>query len=462
MDEEGTGTGIDINFGDDKSVIKVIGVGGGGGNAVNYMFRQGICNVDFVICNTDKHALNKSPIPFKIQLGEKGLGAGNKPDIGRQAANESLPKIQKMLEGTEMVFITAGMGGGTGTGAAPVIAQAAKDMDILTIGIITIPFLFEGPNRVYQALDGVEEMRKHVDAILIINNERIKELYGDLTLRNAFSKADNVLTIAAKGIAEIITVPGYVNVDLNDVRTVMTDSGEAIMGAGKAAGVNRAMEAIRNSLDSPLLLSTDISGAKDILINISSGEDEVTMDEIDIITGHLKKIVGPGTQIIWGATFDETLGEDLNITIVATGFNINTREIIDRMSSKADPPVSQVTEKPPVQEQPQAPEKKRADLGFYYGKRTPDKTPFRTRYSETSPSPGYDEGGVDTAEIDLDDEENIERMEKTPAFHRQQEKPSNKNSGQYSQDDISYFSIGKEDNEFKLKSKNNYLHNNVD
>ena len=452
--------GIDIVFNDDKSIIKVIGVGGGGGNAVNYMFKQGICNVDFVICNTDKHALNKSPIPIKIQLGEKGLGAGNKPEIGRQAAIESLPKIQKMLEDTEMVFITAGMGGGTGTGAAPIIAQAAKDMGILTIGIISIPFLFEGTNRVYQAIEGVEEMRKHVDAILIINNERIKALYGDLTLSNAFSKADNVLTIAAKGIAEIITVTGYINVDLNDVKTVMTDSGDAIMGSGKASGADRAVEAIKKSLDSPLLLSTDIRGAKNILLNISYGEEEVTMDEVGIVTDYLQKQVGPDTQIIWGATFDETLGEEVNVTIVATGFNLDTQTLSNHIQhpneKRPQEPEKPVTQAPPKEE-------KNIDLESYYGKNVGNI--IKKNPPQGGSKPGtLQEESKRVVTLDLDDDTNVDQMENVPAYKRKQQGGEISDAYQepLSSDEVSRFSIGKDNDGFELKDKNGFLHDNVD
>jgi cell division protein FtsZ len=438
---------------EDKSIIKVIGVGGGGGNAVNYMFRQGICNVDFVICNTDKHALNNSPVPIKIQLGEKGLGAGNKPEIGRQAAIESLPKIQEMLEGTEMVFITAGMGGGTGTGAAPVIAQAAKEMGILTIGIISIPFLFEGTNRVYQAIEGVEEMRKHVDAIVIINNERIKALYGDLTLKNAFSKADNVLTTAAKGIAEIITVTGYINVDLNDVRTVMTDSGDAIMGSGQATGADRAVEAVRNSLDSPLLLSTDIRGARNILLNISYGEEEVTMDEVGIVTDYLQKQVGPNTQIIWGATPDNTLGEELNVTIVATGFNLDTQTISNQLQRPRPPePEKPVTQAPPKEE-------KNVNLESYYGREV-DNFVKKNPPQVTSPKQGApQEENKRVVTLDLDDDASLDQMENIPAYKRKQGDTYSEPS---SPDNVSRFSIGKEGDELKFNDKNDYLHNKPD
>ena len=314
----------------ERPIIKVIGVGGGGGNAANYMFKKGITDVDFVVCNTDKKALNASPIPTQVLLSDKGLGAGSKPEIGRQAAIEHLPEITEILkDSTEMVFVTAGMGGGTGTGAAPVIARAAKDMGILTVGIVTIPFLFEGRKRVQQALEGLQEMRKSVDAIIIITNERIKELYGDLTMSKAFNMADNVLATAAKGIAELITVTGYVNVDLEDVRTVMTNSGDAIMGSAIARGEDRAITAIQEALNSPLLINNDITQAKSILLNITSGvdENEATMGETSIITNYLEELRGGESNMIWGNTQDPELGDALQVTIVVAGLNLTDEEI---------------------------------------------------------------------------------------------------------------------------------------
>jgi cell division protein FtsZ len=315
---------------DTKPLIKVIGVGGGGGNAANYMFSKGIKDVDFVVCNTDNKALIQSAIPNKIMIGEKGLGAGNKPEIGRQAAIESQVEIDKILdEGTEMVFVTAGMGGGTGTGAAPVIAKAAKKKGILTIGIVTIPFVFEGRNRLKQAIEGLEEMRKSVDAIIIITNERIKQMYGDLSLSNAFSKADDVLATAAKGIAELITIPGFVNVDLNDVRTVLTNSGDAIMGSAIANGENRALDVIQEALKSPLLINCAINTSDNVLLNIASGigENEVKMDELGEITNYLQNQLKPGAQIIWGNTYNESLGDNLQVTIVVTGLKIDDKTL---------------------------------------------------------------------------------------------------------------------------------------
>ncbi|WP_461631065.1 cell division protein FtsZ [Labilibaculum euxinus] len=309
----------------ESSIIKVIGVGGGGGNAVNYMYKQGIKDVDFVICNTDAQALETSEIPVKIQLGEsltEGRGAGNKPERGEQSAIENLEDIIEVLaDNTKMVFITAGMGGGTGTGAAPVIAKAAKEMGILTVGIVTIPFRFEGRQRLHQAIEGINKLKENVDSLLVINNEKLSEIYGDLKLSTAFSKADDVLATAAKGIAEIITLHGYINVDFEDVKTVMTDSGVAVMGSASAEGEDRAVNAIREALTSPLLNSNDVRGARNILLNISSGQEEVTMDEVGQITDYVQEAVGDSASIIWGTGQDLALGKKVSVTIIATGFD---------------------------------------------------------------------------------------------------------------------------------------------
>jgi cell division protein FtsZ len=306
------------------SIIKVIGIGGGGGNAVNHMYNQGITGVDFVICNTDAQALELSPIPNKIQLGTtltEGLGAGAKPEIGKNAAIEDIDNIRKILENnTKMVFITAGMGGGTGTGAAPIIANLAKEMGILTVGIVTIPFSFEGRRRKDQAETGLEELRNSVDTLLIINNDKLRMLHGNLKMSEAFSKADDILLIAAKGIAEIITVTGYINVDFEDVKTVMKDGGTAIMGSASAEGDNRAIEAVTKAISSPLLNDNEIEGANYILLNITSGEEEITMDEIDEITEYIQKESGGTADIIWGNGVDETLGNKVSVTVIATGF----------------------------------------------------------------------------------------------------------------------------------------------
>ena len=306
------------------TIIKVIGVGGGGGNAVEYMYEKGICDVDFVICNTDYQALRNSPIPCKIQLGKEltaGHGAGNNPAMGEKSAQESLADIEAILKkDTRMAFITAAMGGGTGTGAAPVIAKLSKDMGILTVGIVSVPARFEGPKRLDQARDGLRRLKDHVDCLIVIDNEKIKSIYGSQTISQAFAKANDVLNIAAKGIAEIITLPGYINVDFADVRTVMTDSGVAIMGAAQASGEDRAIRAITEALESPLLNNNDILGAKDIILNITSGTDEITMDEMSQITSHIIRKVGNNAAVIWGVGTDPDLGDAVSVTIIATGF----------------------------------------------------------------------------------------------------------------------------------------------
>lgn len=325
-----------VNFNLDEispTIIKVIGVGGGGGNAVEYMYSKGICDVDFVVCNTDAQILENSPVPVKIQLGvtlTEGHGAGNNPEIGAKSAEESLEEIKEMLrKNTKMVFITAAMGGGTGTGAAPVIAKLAKEMGILTVGIVSIPARFEGPKRLNQAREGLKSLKDHVDCLIVIDNEKIKKIYGSQTISAAFAKANDVLNIAAKGIAEIITLPGYINVDFADVKTVMTNSGVAIMGAAQASGEDRARRAIQEALDSPLLNNNDIRGAKDILLNITSGTEEITMNEMTEITSIIIHEVGDSAAVIWGVGTDESLGDAISVTIIATGFPKDDIDIID-------------------------------------------------------------------------------------------------------------------------------------
>ena len=309
---------------DQSSIIKVIGVGGGGSNAVNHMYRQGIKGVDFIVCNTDHQALDMSPVPVKIQLGQSltdGRGAGSIPDVGKNAAIENLDDIKAILEkNTKMVFVTAGMGGGTGTGAAPVIAQVARELGILTVGIVTVPFTFEGKKRRSQAELGLDKMRDAVDTLLIINNDKLREMYGNLSLINAFEQADDVLAIAAKGIAEVISVTGQINVDFNDVNTVMKDSGVAIMGSSEADGEDRAIKCVENALASPLLNDNNIQGAKYVLLNITYGKNAVLMDEITEITDYIQEEAGSTADVIWGHGYDEELGDKLCVTIIATGF----------------------------------------------------------------------------------------------------------------------------------------------
>ena len=307
-----------------SNVIKVIGVGGGGSNAINHMFKQGIKGVDFVICNTDAQALQNSAVPNKIQLGvglTEGLGAGANPEVGQQSAIESIEEIEKMLDNnTKMVFITAGMGGGTGTGAAPVIAQLAKERDILTVGIVTIPFQFEGKVRSEQAMAGVERLRKQVDSLIVINNNKLREVYGNLGFKAGFSKADEVLSTASRGIAEVITHHYTQNIDLKDAKTVLSNSGTAIMGSATAAGDNRAKDAIIAALDSPLLNDNKINGAKNVLLLIVSGTSEITIDEIGEINDHIQTEAGNNANIIMGVGEDESLCDAIAVTIIATGF----------------------------------------------------------------------------------------------------------------------------------------------
>lgn len=322
-----------------SNVIKVVGVGGGGSNAINHMFQQGIKGVDFVVCNTDSQALQNSPVPNKIQLGvdlTEGLGAGANPEIGQQAALESIEIIEKMLDAnTKMVFITAGMGGGTGTGAAPVIAQLAKERDILTVGIVTIPFQFEGKVRTDQAMQGVEKLRKQVDSLIVINNNKLREVYGNLGFKAGFSKADEVLSTASRGIAEVITHHYTQNIDLKDAKTVLSNSGTAIMGSATATGENRAKDAIISALDSPLLNDNKISGAKNVLLLIVSGTHEITIDEIGEINDHIQAEAGYNANIIMGVGEDETLGEAVAVTIIATGFNAEQQsEIVNTEPQK--------------------------------------------------------------------------------------------------------------------------------
>jgi len=306
-----------------NSIIKVIGVGGGGSNAVNYMYEQGINGVDFVVCNTDAQALDASPVPLKIQLGAtltEGRGAGAIPEVGRNAAVENLDDVMRILtKNTTMVFVTAGMGGGTGTGAAPIIAKAAKDLGILTVGIVTVPFMFEGRKRKNQAEQGLKEMRDSVDTLLVIKNDKLRELYGNLTLKDAFSHADEVLCTAAKGIAEVITLTGEVNVDMNDVNTVMKNSGVAIMGSGRSTGPDRAMTAVTEALESPLLNDNDITGAEFVLLNVTHGPDAVTMDEVMEIPDYIHDKAGMRAEVIGGYGEDSTLGYELCVTVVAIG-----------------------------------------------------------------------------------------------------------------------------------------------
>ncbi|MCW3083647.1 MAG: cell division protein FtsZ [Bacteroidetes bacterium] len=310
---------------DNSSIIKVIGVGGGGSNAVNHMYKQGIKGVDFIVCNTDQQSLDISPVPLKIVLGSsltKGRGAGSLPEVGKNAAIESIEEVKALLaNNTEMVFITAGLGGGTGTGAAPVIAQAAKEMGILTVGIVTIPFGFEGKKRKAQADAGLEALKSNVDTLLVISNDKLREIYGNLKVTEAFGHADDILTTAAKGIADIITTTLQINTDINDVKTVMKQSGVAIMGSAQASGEHRSLRAVEQAMASPLLNDSNIKGARYVLVNVTCGEDEITMDELGEITDYIQDAAGMTAEVIKGYGVDPSLGDKVNVTIIATGFN---------------------------------------------------------------------------------------------------------------------------------------------
>ena len=399
-----------VDFGEPEKkecIIKVIGVGGGGGNAVNHMYREGIHDVSFVLCNTDNQALNDSPVPVHLQLGKEGLGAGNKPEKAREAAEESIEDVRKMLgDGTKMAFITAGMGGGTGTGAAPVIARESKKMGILTVGIVTIPFRFEGERKIDQALDGVEEMAKHVDALLVINNERLREIYPELSILDAFGKADDTLSVAAKSIAEIITVHGLINLDFNDVKTVLKDGGVAIMSTGYGEGEGRVKKAIDDALNSPLLNDNDIFNSKKILLSLSFSGDKSTgkgglmMEEMNDVNDFMAKF-DTKFEIKWGLAEDPALGDKIKVTILATGFGI---EDVDGMNSHIKKHTQEENERRAEEEEREAERKLRRER-IYGGdgkaskyKRRPHIYIFRQE--------------------DLDNDDVISAVESTPTYKR--------------------------------------------
>ena len=366
MSEEITMMPFDIPASSTSCIIKVIGVGGGGGNAVNHMYKEGIHDVAFVVCNTDCKALEESPVPTKVQLGHEGLGAGNRPQKAREATEESLSEIQNMLnDGTKMVFITAGMGGGTGTGAAPLIAKVAKDMDILTVGIVTIPFSWEGHKKIDQALDGVEEISKNVDALLVINNERLGEIYPDLSVISAFAKANDTLLIAAKSIAEIITMRGIINLDFNDVKTVLKDGGVAIMSTGYGEGESRVTTAINEAQHSPLLNNNDIFQSKKVLLNIAySSEHELMMNEMEEVSEFMSKF-NSDFETKFGMAIDDSLGSQVKITLLATGFgvqDIHMKEMDERMKMRT------IEEEKRQEELEEKEEEKRLRREIFYGK----------------------------------------------------------------------------------------------
>lgn len=469
-----------------SSIIKVLGVGGGGSNAVNHMFRQGIKDVDFIVCNSDAQALANSPVPVKIQLGAsltEGRGAGNKPEVGRQAAIESLDALSEILSvNTKMLFITAGMGGGTGTGAAPVIARAARELGILTVAIVTIPFKNEGPRRVNQALDGIAELEKQVDSLLVINNEKIRQIYGDLKLSEAFSKADDVLAVAAKGIAEIITVHGFINVDFADVQTVMTNSGVAILGTGMAEGLDRAIEAAKQALNSPLLNDTDIKGAKNILLNVLSGDDEVTMDEIGQIIDFVKDCSGVNADLIWGNGTDPNLGSRISVTVIATGFNGGNipelyihKRVINRLPLEEYPvPEAEednifIVRDVPTSKSGIVPSQRTIEFDL----KTVDDDIFRdisrVRKPVDTRKAGDRVSAIKRTQEDLKElkqsmrqsDREIDELENTPAFKRKQIEIDPQKSSDETK--ISRYSLSDDENaQVKLSKENPYLHGAVD
>ena len=399
-----------VDFGEpekERSIIKVIGVGGGGGNAVNHMYREGIHDVTFVLCNTDAQALNDSPVPVHLQLGKEGLGAGNMPQKAREAAEESIEDIRKMLnDGTKMAFITAGMGGGTGTGAAPVIARVSKELGILTVGIVTIPFRFEGERKIDQALDGVEEMSKHVDALLVINNERLREIYPEMPILDAFGKADDTLSVAAKSIAEIITVHGIINLDFNDVKTVLKDGGVAIMSTGYGEGEGRVKNAIEDALNSPLLNDNDVFNSKKILLSISfcgekGNKSGLMMDEMSDVNDFMSKF-GQKFVLKWGLATDPELGEKIKVTILATGFGIEDVDGMNKHISKKH--TQEENERRAEEEEKDA--ERRAKREHYYG---PDSK--SANYKRRPNIYLFNDN-------DLDNDDVISSVESTPTYKR--------------------------------------------
>ena len=467
---------------DDKSIIKVRGVGGGGSNAVQHMYGQGIVGVDFAICNTDSQALEASPVPTKLRLGPnltEGRGAGSIPDVGKEACIESVEEVRAFLaDNTKMLFITAGMGGGTGTGAAPIIAKISKEMGILTVAIVTLPFTFEGRRRSTQGLSGLEELKQNVDTLVIISNDKLRAIHGNLTLREAFGHADDILTTAAKGIAEIITVAGYVNVDFEDVNTVMKDSGVAIMGTARAKGEHRAKEAVDRALNSPLLEDNNIKGAQHILVNIASGTREVTMDEISEITEFVQEEAGFGTDLIWGNCYDESLEEELSVTVIATGFERNNIEknfgetnkkvvvSLDDEDRNADIKkialdYTESTEKSNVVEFDNVPERMASIKESYKKAQSPEEVQDPEQVFDTAAERERIEKMRAEKKTQNNTPEKISQLEREPAYLRRgvklkqdQERKEDK--------EMSNWTVRENTGRIELITDNSYLHDNVD
>jgi len=480
---------IDVAWQEHKSsIIKVVGVGGGGGNAVSYMYQQGIHNVNFVICNTDAQALDASPVPVKIRMGD--LGAGGDPELGRIAAMDAIDKIREVLDtGTKMVFLTAGMGGGTGTGATPVIARLAKELGILTVAIVTMPFNFEGPLRIEQAKQGINELKDHVDSLLVIKNEKLREMFGDLSVIDAFSKADNVLTMAAKGIAELITLPGIINVDFKDVNSTMAKGGITVMGSAAVSGENRARKAVEDALNSPLLNNSDVTGARRILLNIRSGtgKNVIKMDEVTEITNYITRSSNKAS-MIWGVGVDETLGEAVSVTIVATDFE-NTSFLDPEMvyltlgphtgTPRPDP---KNKDKPPVEKdkivydpddllggREVKPEKAKQsqtvvlDTCFLRETQVATVTQRKIKfdYADTATDVAVEPvERIRTIPFVFDENLDIDELENTPAVVRKQMRLDNQLSG--IEKEVSKYTLDTKDNTPRLRENNPYIHDVVD
>ncbi len=468
---------------DDNSIIKVLGVGGGGSNAVNHMFNQGIVGVDFAICNTDAQAMEISPVPTKLQLGPlstEGRGAGSIPQRGKDACIESIEDIQVFLEDdTKMLFITAGMGGGTGTGAAPIIAKVAKEMGILTVAIVTLPFTFEGRRRSQQGLEGLEELKNNVDTLVIISNDKLRAMHGNCKLTEAFAHADNILTTAAKGIAEIITVGGLVNVDFADVHTVMKDSGVAIMGTAKAKGENRAKEAVDKALNSPLLEDNNIRGAQHILVNIASGSTEVTMDEISEITEFVQEEAGFGTDLIWGNCFDDNLDDEISVTVIATGFERNNVEkkfgdsnerIIVNIDEEPKRTLQDITDKEEVTvDKPQEVVfddvmAKMNAIKEKYNYAQPTKNKEYANAQEQANSKEEERRRIEKLReerMKINTPDNLMQLEREPAYMRRGVDLQDDNK--HAKDkEMSSWTVKDNTGRIELSTNNSYLHNNVD
>ncbi|MBT3385355.1 MAG: cell division protein FtsZ [Prolixibacteraceae bacterium] len=450
------------------SEIKVVGVGGGGGNAVNHMFKEGIRDVDFIICNTDSQALETSLVQSRVQLGAsltEGRGAGNKPEVGKQAALENIDDVKHSLSGnTKMVFITAGMGGGTGTGGAPVIAETCKELGFLTVGIVTVPFRNEGRRRINQAIEGIAKLETHVDSLLVINNERIREMYGDFGISEAFAKADNIIATAARGIAEIITVPGYINVDFADVETVMRKSGLAIMGTGIAEGENRAEDAVEKALNSPLLNNNDIRGAKNILLNITSGNQEVTMDEVGRVTDFVQNKAGFDADLIWGNGKDESLGENISVTVIATGFS--SRSFLKNMDAKNTNkkthhllvntiPTENQSEKKILDKKQAVPGGQKTIEFTISEDKKEENDDFKSMYPRTS----KERNNLGDKNIKIDStsmsDEDVDEMENIPAYKRRHLRM---NDPRYKKE-VSKYSVNSSN---KISDRNSFFYDNVD